>query len=57
MQYMMQRPLGLYQSSTGAVREAMDALVGKIGGTCRRDLSFSIKHSVKRENYKYLAAS
>jgi glutathione S-transferase len=57
MQYMMQRPLGLYQSATAKHRSDMDALVDAVGGDCRRDLSFKVARPVKRENYEYLAAS
>jgi glutathione S-transferase len=57
MQYMMQRPLGLYQSATGSRRSDMEAMADEIGGDCRRYLSFEIARPVKRENYKYLAVS
>jgi glutathione S-transferase len=54
IQYMIQRPLGLYQGAAGERRRAMDGLLARIGGGC--DLSFSVDRPVKRENYKYLAA-
>lgn len=55
IQYMIQRPLGCYQGSSGATRLAMDDLLAAIGPEA--ELSFRIERPVKRQDYKLVAAS
>jgi glutathione S-transferase len=54
IQYMMQRPLKLYQSAHGDGKKAMDSLLAALGAGC--DLGFKVTRPVKRENYKLVAA-
>lgn len=55
IQYMIQRPLKLYQSANKADKAAMDRLLSEIGPRCNLDLV--VPRPVKRENYKLVAAS
>ena len=54
IQYMMQRPLFLYQSATAERKTAMDSLLRAIDKSC--DLTFAVTRPVKRENFKLVAA-
>ena len=54
MQYMMQRPLTLYQKSRGEDRAAMDRLLSEIGPEA--SLDFVIARPVMRRDYKLVAA-
>lgn len=55
MNYMIQRPLGLYQSAESERRAAMDRLVAEIGTDC--DLTFVVPRRVKRVRYQLVAES
>jgi hypothetical protein len=54
MQYMIQRPLALYQDARGERRAAMDQLLSTIGVPC--DLTFAVRRPVRRVNYQLVAA-
>ncbi len=54
MQYMMQRPLALYQKSSGPDREAMDALLSELGPEA--SLNFVVARPVIRRNYQLVPA-
>jgi glutathione S-transferase len=55
IQYMMQRPLALYQASEGPARAAMDSLLAQIGAPT--GLDFSVRRPVRRRNFQLVAES